>query len=748
MHFLAGDRTFDEYHEITASIALCRCDLKDPFIATLHESIRSILCTILELSFAIHGRAQAERAACGMITSGKDLDQGPEDVFPSTQGLGQTLQNLLLWTAEPCGSGRVLLLIARLSDYAPAFAAEVMDASIAVPCAEATAAPETFRLAIASVPPRTSCATSPRAASCALSHRPARRPPPRARRCPAPRRRCTAASRAGPRSSGMYKVGTPAHHWPRPRPMNVLPAAASARSTRGARANVRAAQTAVEALRRKTGLDNDDALWKDVADSEDRFAQICGAKDIDVELRIELRRHDTATYPKQQHLLALKKASLTSLHPPKFDVILLDAPFSASFTWAHLQELPVPALAADPSFIFMWVGSGAGEGLESGREVLARWGYRRCEDVVWVRTNKTTNRGPGTDAPTSSLLTRTKQHCLIGIRGTVRRSTDSWFVHCNVDTDVIFWEGDAADPTRKPPEMYALIENFCLGTRRLEVFGRARSSLRRGWVTALAPGQEVEPGSVEGVPWDRTQWDADIRALAGGGKAVVPTSGEIDALRPKSPFRPGAQGAGGAGGGAGGARRGGPPNMNQGGAAQGQLMAQPMMGMGMGMPMGMGVGMGGGMGGGVGVEGMMQWPGMMGGGMGATMGGGMGGMGPMGMGFGFGGGMAGGWGDQGQFAMGDQGQYAMGDQGQYAMGDQAQYAMGDQAQYAMSDQAQYGMGEQAQYGMEGVWDDGMAGAMGMGGMGAMNGGVGAMNGSMGMGMGQQQWGAGGAFEGY
>ena len=43
----------------------------------------------------------------------------------------------------------------------------------------------------------------------------------------------------------------------------------------------------------------------------------------------------------------------------------------------------------------MWVGSGAGDGLERGREVLAKWGYRRCEDVVWVKTNKTTNKGPG-----------------------------------------------------------------------------------------------------------------------------------------------------------------------------------------------------------------------------------------------------------------------------------------------------------------------------------------------------------------
>ncbi|KAJ7657908.1 MT-A70-domain-containing protein [Mycena polygramma] len=440
--------------------------------------------------------------------------------------------------------------------------------------------------------------------------------------------------------------------------------------------------------------------------------------------------HRFEEYPKQQRLLNLKKQSvnshsvapsylpyskLQSLHPAKFDVILLDPPFSSSFTWEHLQDLPIPALAADPSFVFLWVGSGAGEGLESGREVLAKWGYRRCEDVVWVKTNNTTNRGPGTDPPTSSLLTRTKQHCLIGIRGTVRRSTDSWFVHCNVDTDVIFWEGDPTDPTRKPPEMYTLIENFCLGTRRLELFGRTPSSLRRGWVTALAPGQEGRlptEGTVyseDGAPashWEREAWDNDIKTLANGGKTVVPMTPEIDALRPKSPFRPGAHGAGSNPGGPmgmagarfpGGARGGfgTPQNQPQGlnhghgqNLGQGQMMGQPMvMGMGGMNPMG-GVGMA--MGNGVGVDGMMQWPGMMGG-MGMPMGAGaMGGqmMGQMGMGYGFNGAMAGGWGDQNQYAMGDQGQY-----------------------------------------MDGVWDDtGMSGAMNMGGMNTgagMNGGTSA-----------------------
>ncbi|EDR09433.1 uncharacterized protein LACBIDRAFT_319029 [Laccaria bicolor S238N-H82] len=399
--------------------------------------------------------------------------------------------------------------------------------------------------------------------------------------------------------------------------------------------------------------------------------------------------HRFEEYPKQQRLLNLKKASvtthslpptyipysqLTSLQPSKFDVILLDPPFSSTFTWDHLQEIPIPTLAADPSFVFLWVGSGAGEGLERGREVLAKWGYRRCEDVVWVKTNKATNHGPGTDPPTTSLLTRTNQHCLIGIRGTVRRSTDSWFVHCNVDTDVIIWEGDPTDPTRKPPEMYTLIENFCLGLRRLEVFGRP-SSLRRGWVTILSLGQEEalhttedgvvyvegEEGGRAGV-WVQETWEEGIRELSGGGKPVVPMTAEIDALRPKSPFRPGQNtnaGPGGAGsnpggGGMAGANRFATANnmnnrsgfLNSGGqnqmmGGQNQLVMAPMMGMGVHQ-------LGG-------VDDMMgNWNPMMGvAGMGGPgMGVGLG-MNMMGMGGGFGQPVFnGGWGDPSQAAYG------------------------------------------------------------------------------------------------
>lgn len=122
---------------------------------------------------------------------------------------------------------------------------------------------------------------------------------------------------------------------------------------------------------------------------------------------------------------------LPALSPHRFDVILIHPLRS----WAETAALPIRQLSADPGFVFLWVGSGDAGGLERGRECLAKWGFRRAEDIVWVKTNKkgaTTNGG--------GLFASQKEHCLMGIRGTVRRSTDSRFVHCNVDTDVIVWE--------------------------------------------------------------------------------------------------------------------------------------------------------------------------------------------------------------------------------------------------------------------------------------------------------------------
>lgn len=261
--------------------------------------------------------------------------------------------------------------------------------------------------------------------------------------------------------------------------------------------------------------------------------------------------------------------------------------------------------------------------------------------------------------------------------------------------------------------MYTLIENFCLGTRRLEIFGRARSSLRRGWVTALVEGDEAHvnggemapdlemEGSGGAVEWEKEKWEAGIRNLAGmnvegqaglglGGqmRAVVPNTPEIDALRPKSPVRGGSSNL--QGGMSGGVSMG--IVRGQGGAVgfmgnvgapmmgQNQMMmgvGAPMMAMGMPMnAMGMDPSAMFGMGGGMGLPGMGMGMGMMG--M-PSMPGGQN-MGMMGMGSsqpGFGMGMVGGgvgWGDgQGQIQV-PQGQ--MSDPSIWGTGSEVQGMMG------------------------------------------------------------------------
>lgn len=146
----------------------------------------------------------------------------------------------------------------------------------------------------------------------------------------------------------------------------------------------------------------------------------------------------------------LRNFPLSSLGS-RFDVILLDPPLEeyarrsahvaakgpTAWSFDDVASLPIPDVAANPSFIFIWMGNY--DGLDLGRKLLTKWGYRRCEDIVWTKTNKSAN---STYAEPTSVLQHTKEHCLMGIKGTVRRSVDSHFIHCNVDTDVIVCEGE------------------------------------------------------------------------------------------------------------------------------------------------------------------------------------------------------------------------------------------------------------------------------------------------------------------
>lgn len=71
----------------------------------------------------------------------------------------------------------------------------------------------------------------------------------------------------------------------------------------------------------------------------------------------------------------------------------------------------------------------------------------------------------------------------MGIKGTVRRSIDGDFIHANVDIDLIITEEPEMGNVEKPVEIFHIIEHFCLGRRRLHLFGRD-STIRPGDVDA------------------------------------------------------------------------------------------------------------------------------------------------------------------------------------------------------------------------------------------------------------------------
>ncbi|XP_057862990.2 N6-adenosine-methyltransferase non-catalytic subunit MTB isoform X1 [Cryptomeria japonica] len=233
----------------------------------------------------------------------------------------------------------------------------------------------------------------------------------------------------------------------------------------------------------------------------------------------------------------------------KFDVILVDPPWEEYvhrapgvgdhmeyWTFEEIQNIKIEAIADTPSFIFLWVGDGVG--LEQGRLCLKKWGFRRCEDICWVKTNKA-NPSPGLRHDSHTLFQHSKEHCLMGIKGTVRRSTDGHIIHANIDTDIIIAEEPPQGSTTKPEDLYRIIEHFALGRRRLELFGEDHN-IRAGWLTV---GKGLSSSNFNSEGYIKNFLDKDGKVWQGGAGRnpppdaphLVGTSPEIESLRPKSP---------------------------------------------------------------------------------------------------------------------------------------------------------------------------------------------------------------------
>ena len=233
----------------------------------------------------------------------------------------------------------------------------------------------------------------------------------------------------------------------------------------------------------------------------------------------------------------------------KFDVILIDPPLAEYSRRAQNSELgltpeltPWPnddllnlridLLADNCCFLFIWVGSE--EGLDFGRILLKKWNFRRCEDIVWIKTNK----GHAVKKRIfneNTLLQHNKEHCLVGIKGAVKRGADSHFIHANIDTDIIVSEEPPLASTEKPQELYRIIERFCLGRKRIELFGEDHN-IRPGWLTL---GKSLTNSNFDIDKYNNWfKGDLSYPELQGyeGGRFIGSTP-EIENLRPRSPIR-------------------------------------------------------------------------------------------------------------------------------------------------------------------------------------------------------------------
>lgn len=158
----------------------------------------------------------------------------------------------------------------------------------------------------------------------------------------------------------------------------------------------------------------------------------------------------------------------------QFGVIMADPPWDIHMELPYgtmaddeMRNLNVPALQTD-GLIFLWV---TGRAMELGRECLELWGYKRVEEIIWVKTNQLqriirTGR-------TGHWLNHSKEHCLVGIKGNPE-------VNRNIDTDVIVAE--VRETSRKPDEMYPMLERIMPRARKLELFARMHNT-HAGWMS-------------------------------------------------------------------------------------------------------------------------------------------------------------------------------------------------------------------------------------------------------------------------
>ena len=163
-----------------------------------------------------------------------------------------------------------------------------------------------------------------------------------------------------------------------------------------------------------------------------------------------------------------------------------------TMTLAEIQHMPVDALAAGHSHLYLWVPNAL---LREGLSVMEAWGFSYKSNLVWYKVRK--DGGPD-GRGVGFYFRNVTELVLFGVRGGMRTLTPG-------RRQVNLLATRKREHSRKPDELYGLIE-ACSPGPYLEVFARFR---RAGW--SQWGNEDVEQNTLSNVAQRAGHQDPQLR---------------------------------------------------------------------------------------------------------------------------------------------------------------------------------------------------------------------------------------------
>lgn len=215
----------------------------------------------------------------------------------------------------------------------------------------------------------------------------------------------------------------------------------------------------------------------------------------------------------------------------RFDVVMVHGCLDY-FPLQQLANLRIDKISSKPSLVFLWCPNAE---IGNARWLLEKWGFRNAEDITYLVSSQSSAHAPkeyrfgypGNPCSKQNLFKHSTWHCLMGLRGTLRRSTDIDLIHCNVDTDVIIEKANGSLPKRTnivPNEIYDLVENFTSMGRKIHIVASESTEQlpvrpRPGWVV-------VSPNAFQMGKLEPQNYRF---------RSILPFVDELENLRPRTP---------------------------------------------------------------------------------------------------------------------------------------------------------------------------------------------------------------------